>query len=271
MKHTFEGILLASDFDGTLLNYNREISAENREALQYFVENGGCFTPATGRVPKAALHYCDTLPVNTPCIFLNGAVVYDRAAGKPLRTTGLPEEARALAKELMRRFPELGVELFTVDGAYIAHPGEVTTWHFESLHLPRNEVDADTFLSPSAWCKMNLTGQPEQLAPVIQYLQPYQTVYEMSASNPLFYEITAKGSDKGSAMRYVADIMHVSRDHICAVGDSFNDLPMLRAAARSFAPANADPEILRQADVIVSDNDSHALRDVVDALERYGI
>ena len=271
MGRKFEGVLLASDFDGTLLNQKREISAENREALEYFVENGGCFTPATGRVPNAALHYCATLPVNTPCIFLNGAVVYDSAAGRPLHTTGLPDEARALAKTLMREFPEIGIELFTVDGAFIAHPGKITTWHFESLHLPLCEVDLDAFLTPQAWCKMNLTGREEELEPVIRYLAPQRDAYEMSSSNPLFYEITAKGSDKGSAVLFVADHMGVSHTRVCAVGDSFNDMPMLKAAACSFAPANADPAILQQADVIVSDNDSHALRDVVDALERYGI
>lgn len=50
MKKIFDGYTLVSDMDGTLINSNKEISKENLDAIKYFVNNGGKFTVATGRM-----------------------------------------------------------------------------------------------------------------------------------------------------------------------------------------------------------------------------
>ena len=45
----FEGILITTDLDGTLLNDEHIIPKENLDAIEYFKENGGYFTFITGR------------------------------------------------------------------------------------------------------------------------------------------------------------------------------------------------------------------------------
>jgi len=50
MEKKFEGLMLVSDLDGTLLNSKLEVSEENIKAVSYFVDNGGIFTIATGRM-----------------------------------------------------------------------------------------------------------------------------------------------------------------------------------------------------------------------------
>ena len=73
----FDGVLIATDIDGTLINSSFELSIENKTAIDYFKAEGGIFTIATGRL-------CDYLKekefdalVNCPVIVLNGAAVYD--------------------------------------------------------------------------------------------------------------------------------------------------------------------------------------------------
>lgn len=268
MKHRFEGMLLASDFDGTLLDSDSAVSRENREALDYFTANGGYFTPATGRIPSVALPYCMELPVNTPCIFMNGAILYDVIADKAIAQSSLPREALNLVEAVMEEFPTLGVEIFTTDGAYVAQLGEVTKWHFGGLHLPLEQVDPRTILPMESWCKLNLTGDTALLSQVKSFLRPWQADFEMSSSYPLFWEITARGIDKGAAVLRVAEHMGVSRDRIFTIGDSYNDTSMLRIAAHAFAPANAEQELLDLADTVVSHHDQHALRDVIATLEK---
>ena len=41
MKKKFDGYVIYSDLDGTLLNNNKEVSDENKEFINYFIENGG--------------------------------------------------------------------------------------------------------------------------------------------------------------------------------------------------------------------------------------
>ena len=53
----FDGKLLVSDMDATLLDREHRISKANREAIEYFISEGGCFTVASGRmVPAIDIH-----------------------------------------------------------------------------------------------------------------------------------------------------------------------------------------------------------------------
>ena len=45
----FEGILITTDLDGTLLRNDKSVSRENLSAIEYFKENAGVFTFVTGR------------------------------------------------------------------------------------------------------------------------------------------------------------------------------------------------------------------------------
>ena len=47
----FNGILICTDLDGTLLDNEKHVSKENIEAIEYFKKNGGLFTFLTGRMP----------------------------------------------------------------------------------------------------------------------------------------------------------------------------------------------------------------------------
>ena len=82
----FDGVLLASDFDNTLLNTETarrtgaevpEVSRRNREALEYFMAGGGRFAIATGRALAAFIKFADQVPMNAPGIVCNGAALYD--------------------------------------------------------------------------------------------------------------------------------------------------------------------------------------------------
>ena len=82
----FDGVLLASDFDNTLI-YTEEalrsgaavppLSPRNREALEWFMAEGGRFTVATGRALAAFANYAGGVPMNAPSVVCNGAAIYD--------------------------------------------------------------------------------------------------------------------------------------------------------------------------------------------------
>lgn len=82
----FNGLLLVSDFDNTLV-YTEEalqkcvdmppVSDENRAAIEYFMANGGIFSVATGRAKPAFETVVDGIPMNGPTVLFNGAAIYD--------------------------------------------------------------------------------------------------------------------------------------------------------------------------------------------------
>ena len=102
----FDGVLLASDFDNTLL-YTEDalrtggpvppLPERNREALAYFMAQGGRFAIATGRALPAFLRHAGDVPMNAPGVVCNGAAIYDFEKGEYLETAMLDEAARQRA------------------------------------------------------------------------------------------------------------------------------------------------------------------------------
>ena len=91
----------------------------------------------------------------------------------------------------------------------------------------------------------------------------------MASSMPSFWEVTARGVNKGTALETIAQNCGIPHDRIFAVGDSYNDEDMIHAAYLGFAPANADDGILQAADVHVRNNDLDAVAAVVEYLEAH--
>ena len=77
----FDGILLCSDVDGTLV-YENEVPKANAEAIEYFKSEGGLFTLSTGRQPAYFTENFGIEP-NTYVIAINGTVISD-AYGKEI-------------------------------------------------------------------------------------------------------------------------------------------------------------------------------------------
>ena len=104
----FDGVLLASDFDNTILNTEilrrtgcpiPPISRRNTDALRYFMANGGRFAVATGRALPAFRLFADQIPMNAPAVVCNGGALYDFQTESYLDIMELPEEIR-LIKEV---------------------------------------------------------------------------------------------------------------------------------------------------------------------------
>ena len=57
----FDGMLICTDLDGTLLRNDKTISCENIDAIEYFKQEGGYFTFVTGRMPFFVSYVLDTI------------------------------------------------------------------------------------------------------------------------------------------------------------------------------------------------------------------
>ena len=73
----FDGILIATDLDGTLVA-DGKVSKENAEAIRYFQSEGGLFTLATGRyISHIKENFGNIIDFNICVLTVNGTVLYD--------------------------------------------------------------------------------------------------------------------------------------------------------------------------------------------------
>ena len=107
----FDGWLLASDLDGTLLTSDRQISPANRAAIADFVRQGGRFTVATGRARQGAAKYVAQIETNAPHIYLNGSLTCDRD-GEVLSFVHMPPRSDALLADVIGAISAITVSYF---------------------------------------------------------------------------------------------------------------------------------------------------------------
>ena len=243
----FDGVLIASDFDNTMVYTEGAlrsggpvpaISRENRVAIEYFMAQGGTFSVATGRALPSFASVMDGVPMNGPTVLFNGAAIYDFPAGRYLRTAFLPECIRDHVRQLSQLIPGLTFEIYHDDNSiHVVNPNEITARH---LHL-EEAIRA----------------------------QDWSREYEVVASAVNLLEITARGANKGGMVRRLAELLGVRQENVCCVGDHANDIPMLEYAGMAFAPENAIPAVHRVPGIhILPDCRENAMAAMIEILDR---
>ena len=246
----FTGVLLVSDFDNTLVYTESalkglapmpELLPENRQAIEYFMAEGGTFSIATGRALPSFEIVRPGLPMNGPTILFNGAAIYDFKAKQYLCTAFLPDTVRPHIMQVLDAWPEAAVELYHDDNAIFAlHANELTLAHLHLTH-EATEMLETIDQAPSPISKALFEIVPEKMAALHRYVtgMPWASRYEIVPSNSYLLELTAKGASKGDMVQRLAQLLHIAPQNIYCVGDHANDLGMLTVSAIPFAPANA--------------------------------
>ncbi len=79
-------------------------------------------------------------------------------------------------------------------------------------------------------------------------------------------EFTRAGVNKGVALRALAEILSIDPTETMAIGDTENDLAIIKAAGIGVAMGNATPAVREQADYVTDDNESDG---VATAMEHF--
>jgi hypothetical protein len=258
----FDGWLLASDMDGTLLSPDGNISDRNRRVIGSFVAQGGRFTIATGRMPTSILERIHGLAVNCPMIVLNGAGLYDLDSRQWLNTQYMRMDVlHACVADVARAFPDIGIIAFEPEhAAVLSHVpwlSEMTAGErARFVETAAEQVGADVF-------KLVLTGQPARIDALAPYLaaHPVAPLVDMLLTADSCLELMPPGISKGTALIELRDSLGIAPEKVLAIGDYENDAAMLRVAGISAAPENAHPDVRALADHIVAHHGEDAVAD----------
>lgn len=232
----FDNCLLVSDMDGTLLNINHEISQENLNAINYFINQGGTFTVATGRMVDAVGAYSDRLPLNAPAVLHNGAKIYDYSTDKTIFEKFIEENRKYDIKRFLDSSPNVGLEIYCDEIVYILKPCSET-----KRFLTRNYnvvYQTPEYIWDKPWIKLLVIGNSKD--ELDMYEPIYRTEYDTGycvRSGPLYLDIVAGGVSKFLGAAEVMKQTH--KQTLITIGDSENDIDMLKHADISFAVDNA--------------------------------
>ena len=77
-------------------------------------------------------------------------------------------------------------------------------------------------------------------------------------------ECVARGIDKGWGIEYLADYYGIPLSQVIAMGDSFNDAAMIKAAGLGVAMGNSPEPIKKLADVVADDNNADGVAKIIE-------
>lgn len=205
----------------------------------------------TGRMFRAVRPYIDEAGLVDPVICYQGAVVADPATGEFIRHVPIPLPD---ALEVIDIVTAAGFHLncYVDDLLYVA---EVTPEARRYADFQGLEIHAVGPLH--AWLKADPTklvavGDPDVLDELEAELKPRLAGrLFVSKSLPYFLEFAHPDVSKGAGLQFVADRLGFTAAQTAACGDGENDRELLDWAGFPVAVANAHPDILRRAKLVV--------------------
>ena len=263
--------LIVSDLDDTLLNDELALSEENIEAVAQARERGLIFTFATGRMYASALAFAKqlNLPQELPLICYNGALI-QRVSGETIYEAPLSFD---LALDMVRYCASQGwtTNVYYKDELYVSEVNADVEYYLTIADVPVHAVgDLAVFLQdgekqPSKILVVSPLGSHDETLAMLKNRYS-DSAYVLQSKNR-FVEMTSLQANKAIALKWLTEKMGLKMEEVLAIGDSNNDVDMLRTAGIGVAVGNAVSDAKEAADHITTSNNeggvARAIRDFV--------
>jgi Cof subfamily protein (haloacid dehalogenase superfamily) len=259
--------LLALDLDGTVIDDALTISPVVVDAVAGAMAQGVHVTIVTGRMFAATLPHAQRLGIQGPVVCYQGAGIYDVDSGSALYEEPLPN---ALLMRVYERAKRDGfhLQMYKDDRFYVEERNAYTTFYARLAGLEPIVVPslAQAFAGRGS-LKVNMNADAQRISAYESVMREYlgEQAY-VTRSLPEFLEVMSPRVSKGTALRFVAEYLGVPLNQTMAVGDSYNDISLLRAAGFGVAMGSAPRELRDAADAVVGDCSQNG---VAEAIERF--
>ncbi len=258
--------LVALDLDGTLVGRDTRLSPRVRACVAAMLAQGTACCIVTGRMFRAAAPFVRELGLCVPTICYQGAWVVENESERRLLDRPI---AADLVEEILDEFhaDDLHLQLYADDRYYCERNNRFAELYASLAGIaPVVAPLRETFAGRSA-TKAVIVSDPDVAARVeLRARGRFGERLYITRSYPEFVELLDPTVDKGSALQFVADRAGIPMERVLAIGDSWNDLPMIERAGIGVAMGNAPAELRDRADAVVGRVDEDG---VCDALERF--
>lgn len=265
--------LVVCDLDGTLLASDKRVTPRNAAAIRRAREAGVSVTVCSGRIHTMMAGYLRDIGVEGLYIAANGAIVADAGSGKLI--WGAPisrEDAHAVMEKAAAEGYDVGA--LGPSACYFLRKDIC----IERFHAYNRIVEPEGV--PGVDCKLLAGNEPlpeevyklliceeddEKRQSMMEFIADHPAL-NCTSSEPMLLDVSVRGVDKGTGLRRLMELTGLKREQVCAFGDYFNDLPMLREAGLAVAMGNGCPELKAAADLVAPGNDEDGVAEII---ERY--
>jgi len=259
--------MLITDIDDTLLNSDKIVSQANIDALMKLQKSGVTLVLASGRPTFGITPIARELQMDKYGGYIlsyNGSNIIRCKDSKVLHEV-------SLTKEDVHKIYDFAVEhdldILTYQEGTIISNRRSDYINVEVILTKMTHMVANNFkrIIDGPCVKVMLLGEPTYLREMEKiFKEKYLSFYNIAISKPFFLEAISKEANKGISMLKLAQILNIDPKEILAIGDSFNDLEMLKLAGSSIAVENSHSEIKEIATHVGKSNDEDAIAHAID-------
>lgn len=255
--------LIAFDMDGTLLTSSNTVRESSEKAIEEAAKNGKIVAVCTGRAVGEIRDYEDSVLKHVRYFICeNGALLYDSQKKEVLSAEPIPDEELTHivdivdghdAMVVMANYGQNTLSSDDVERMEYFHAErykeleQKTAVKYENvIEAYRREhfqVEKLNVYAANTEIRDGLLGQIRKL--------PITTVYAEETG----FEVTPLGMSKATGLKKLCEFLDIKLEDTIAVGDSDNDVEMLKAVGCPVAMGNAMEHVKDVAKVIVADHD----------------
>jgi Cof subfamily protein (haloacid dehalogenase superfamily) len=250
--------LIVTDIDGTLLNDEGKLGAESKKLIKELINDGVCFTLATGRLYSAAKDLAEELSLNGFIISLDGAAINDfkndRTIFESFLKTAQVKKAISISEELL-----IKLVLCHSNSIYFTEYNSIIPMLLNKYGAEYQQVESyEKYLKGTLEivCASDMKNSVKQMEEKFHF--PYtfgcDTSFFRSHTNENIYylEIRKAGSSKGRAFERLLKHLKIKQVQAAVIGDWYNDITLFNTKAVKVAVANAVPELINSADIVTA-------------------
>ena len=259
--------MIVLDLDDTLLRDDRTVSELTRRRLLEAQQQGMIVVLASGRPTYAMQHLAKELCLaeyGGYFISFNGARITSCADQHILLSVDI---SHAQMCKLFDLAQEHGVyiQTYTEDHILVSKDNEYTQIEKEITGMDVIECADFKAEIPKTAVKAMMLEHPDRLKEVEKALRPVvENELYMTITKPFFLEFMNPAVDKGKSLVTLARHLNVPMEQVIAVGDSYNDISMIKAAGLGVAMGNAVEAVKQAADYETADNEHDGVARVVE-------
>lgn len=249
---------IALDLDNTLLNSNKEISAENEKVLKQLHEAGKRVVLCTGRPLGAVQHLIKQLELTKPADFsitFNGGLVQNNVTQEILAQTTLNKtQVETLYKDAKERnYP---LDVLGPDKVYsLIECGKSDYETFMNGMIPFENITFADLPSDQTFGKVVCSAPADTVTATRAGLpEDIKDNFHVVPSRRELLEFLPASVNKARGLGQLLSHFGETLDDLMAFGDEENDLEMLQAAEIGVAMGNAIPMIKEAANDETLDN-----------------
>lgn len=246
--------LVAVDLDGTLLNDSLILTDLNKIAICRLLNKGIHVVFSTGRTYRSAKQYAKEFGYDMPIITYNGAFIKRIYSEEILYSKTISFRN---TREILHFAEDKNIytKVYIDDVLYVKEESELTTTfvkahkiHYKVVGKLSKNIHKEPYM-------IVLIDQEEKIRWIrAEIEQSMKLPYTLST--PRSIEFLPNGISKREGLRRVAESLKIRKKEILAIGNSLNDLELLRWAGIGLAMNNSDMELKEHWDHISKYNNN---------------